>query len=158
MLLCVPLSPAVFVSTFMLTNEAGERAEQEDVSAVKWLSGYVNAGRRQEHSEDTVLTELEKNMRHRSKSISIDLLQRHDLPIATQCQRHITTPIHTHTHTLSNKHNPVWADEKKKYIHVYFTRRAHFFCTNCKLNTVIILRVIIFDITFMNEHQKHVNK
>lgn len=46
---------------------------------------------------------------------------------------------------------------KKKYIHVYFTRRAHFFfCTNCKLNTVVILRIIIFDITFMTE--QHVNK
>lgn len=60
--------------TFKLTNEGGERAKQEYVSTVKWLSGYVNAGRRQEHSEDTTLRELEKNMRHRSKSISIDPL------------------------------------------------------------------------------------
>ena len=64
------------------------------MSTVKWLSGYVKAGRRQEHSEDTVLMELEKNMRHCSKSISIDPLQRHDLPIPTQCQRY-STP-HTH--------------------------------------------------------------
>ncbi len=95
------------------------------MSTVKWLSGYVNAGRRQEHSEDTTLRELEKNMRHCSKSISIDPLQRHDLPIPTQCQMYNTTHIHT---PLSNKHNSAAADEKKKkYIHVYFTRRAHFF-------------------------------
>lgn len=124
MLLRAHWSLYVFVPPFKLTNEAAEREEEEDVSTVKWLSGYVNAGRRQEHSEDTTLRELEKNMRHCSKSISIDPLQRHDLPIRTQCQRYNATHIHT---SLSNKHNSVSTDGKKKYIHVYFTRMAHFF-------------------------------
>lgn len=75
MLLCVHLGLYVFVPKFNLTNEVGKRVEEEDVSTVKWLSGYVNAGRKQEHSEDTRLRELEKNMRHYSKSISIDPLQ-----------------------------------------------------------------------------------
>lgn len=43
------------------------------------------------------------------------------------------------------------------YIDVYFTRRAHVY-TNRKLNTAVILRVITFDITSKNGHQKHVNK
>lgn len=90
----------LFFPTFELTNEASKRVEEEDVSTVKWLSGYVNAGRRQEHSEDIALRELEKNMRHCSKSISIDpLRQRHDLPIAAQCQRHTAThPRHHRRH------------------------------------------------------------
>lgn len=62
MFLFVHLSLPVFEPTFKLTNEAGEGAEQEDVSTVKWLSGYVNAGRRQEHSEDSALRELEKKI------------------------------------------------------------------------------------------------
>lgn len=41
---------------------------------------------------------------------------------------------------------------------MFILQEGHVFCTNCKLNTVIIQRVIIFDITFMNEHQNHVNK
>lgn len=149
----------LFFPTFELTNEASERVEEEDVSTVKWLSGYVNAGRRQEHSEDIALRELEKNMRHCSKSISIDpLRQRHDLPIAAQCQRHtppLTLVITAAIIHLSNKHN---SDEKKIHTCLFYKKGTFFFCTNCKLNTVIILRVIIFDITFMNEHQKHVNK
>lgn len=43
-----------------LTSEAAQgsgKRGREDVSAVKRLSGYVNAGRRQEHSEDTALWE-----------------------------------------------------------------------------------------------------
>lgn len=73
MSLRVRLSLYVFAPPFTLTNEAAGREEEEDVSTVKRLSGYVNAGRRQEHSEDSTLRELEKkNMRHCSKSISID--------------------------------------------------------------------------------------
>ena len=100
---CTWVCLLLFFPTFELTNEASERVEEEDVSTVKWLSGYVNAGRRQEHSEDISLRELEKNMRHCSKSISIDpLRQRHDLPIATQCQRHSTT----HPHHHRRRHHP----------------------------------------------------
>lgn len=144
----------MFVPAFKLTNEATEREEEEDASTVKWLSGYVNAERRQEHSEDTTLRELEKNMRHRSKSICIDPLQRHDLPICTRCQRYNGTRIHT---SLSNKQHSVRTDEKKIHTCLFY-KNGTFFYTNCKLNTVIILRVIIFDITLMNEHQTHVNK
>lgn len=52
----------MFVSTFKLTNGAGMRVEEEDMSTVKWLSGYVNAGQRQEQSEDTMLRQLEKKI------------------------------------------------------------------------------------------------
>lgn len=107
---------------FKLTNEAAERDEEEDMSTVKWLSGYVNAGRRQEHNEDSALRELEKKICVTVQNQSPST-QRHDLPICTQCQRYSTTHICT---ALSNKHNSVSTDEKKKYIHVYFTRRAHF--------------------------------
>lgn len=49
--------------------------------------------------------------------------------------------------------------EKKNNTYMFILQEGHiFFCTNRKLNTVITLRVIIFDITFMNQHQKHVNK
>lgn len=97
MLLRAHWSLYVFVPPFKLTNEAAEREEEEDVSAVKWLSGYVNAGRRQEHSEDTTLRELEKNMRHCSKSISIDPLQRHDLPIEGRTPLTSTHPSRINT-------------------------------------------------------------
>lgn len=60
MLLRVHSSLYALAPPFKLTNEAAERDEEEDMSTVKWLSGYVNAGRRQEHSEDSALRDLEK--------------------------------------------------------------------------------------------------
>lgn len=129
-----------FILSFKRTNEG--RAKEEDVSTVKWLSSYVNARRRQEQSEDTTLRELEKSMRHCPQSISIDSLQRHGLPTPSVKGR---TPLaSTHPHQINTKGR---TDEKKTYIHVYFTSGEHF-CTNCKLHTVIILRVVIFDITY----------
>lgn len=92
------------------------------MSSVKCLSGYVNVGLRQEHSEDTRLRELEKKLRHYSKSISIDSLQQHDLPMAARWQRYITARVQT---TAQEK--ITWSTDEKNDIHVYFTRRAHFF-------------------------------
>lgn len=63
------------VLAFKLTNKAGGRAEEEDVSTVKWLSGYVNAEGRQEHSRGHQAQGTGKNMRHSPKSILIDPVQ-----------------------------------------------------------------------------------
>lgn len=152
---CMRLS--VFVSTFKLPNEAGMRVEEEDMSTVKWLSGYVNSGRRQEQSEDTMFRQLEKNcvtIQNQSPSIfhTNTIFQK---PFDVKGTAPLTS---RHQTPISNKQNTLSTDEKNN-TYMFILQEGHiFFCTNRKLNTVIILRVIIFDITFMNEHQKHVNK
>lgn len=74
------------------------RVEEEDMSTVKWLSGYVKAGRRQEqrghHAQGA-------GKKYASQSICIDPLQWHDLPISTECQRYMTT--HTRASLQSQK-------------------------------------------------------
>lgn len=58
-------------------------------------------------SEDTTLWELEKNMRHHSKSISIDLLQWHYRPIPTESPRYPAQKNWkktTHQKQMKNEH------------------------------------------------------
>lgn len=95
------------------------------MSTVKWLSGYVKAGRRQEqrghHAQGA-------GKKYASQSICIDPLQWHDLPISTECQRYVTT--HTRASLQSQKIRKKKEREVTEHLwkkkHVYFTRRARF--------------------------------
>lgn len=155
---CYRISAPARVSTHIEVNkwgrgESGGRGHVNCQVAVRLCKGRAKAGA----ARTPRSVSWKKNMRHNQSALILCSGMIFQYPLSVRGTWPLT-PVHLFkVKKLGKKRREKSLNTYEKKT-MFILQEGHVFCTNCKLNTVIIQRVIIFDITFMNEHQNHVNK